>query len=115
MADGRIPKDLLHGELVQGNRPTGRPQLRYKDICEQNLKALGIDLNRWETLPSEHSAWRQAVHHGLFQFEETLFSRLRQRGSPETSKIRELDRVQIVFVFIMEVLHTEHVTIVSRD
>ena len=28
-----------------------------------------------------------------------LPSRLRQRGSPETSKIRELDRGQIVFVF----------------
>ena len=31
-----------------------------------------------------------------------LFSRLRQRGSPESSKIRELDRGQIVFVFSAE-------------
>ena len=31
-----------------------------------------MDLNRWETLTSELSAWRQAVHHGLSQFEETL-------------------------------------------
>ena len=72
MADGRIPKDLLYGELVQGNRPRGRPQLRYKDICKWDLKALEMDLNRWETLTSEHSAWRHAVHHGLSQFEETL-------------------------------------------
>ena len=72
MADGRIPKDLLYGELVQGNRPRGRPQLRYKDICKRDLKALGIALNRWETLTSDCSAWRQAVHHGLSQFEETL-------------------------------------------
>ena len=31
-----------------------------------------MDLNRWETLTSEHSAWRQALHHGLSQFEEIL-------------------------------------------
>ena len=50
MADGQIPKDLLYGELVQGHRPRGRPQLQYKDICKRDLKALGMDLNRWETL-----------------------------------------------------------------
>ena len=31
-----------------------------------------------------------------------LSSRLRQRGNSETSKIRELDRGQIVFVFSVE-------------
>ena len=31
-----------------------------------------------------------------------LSSRPRQRGSPETSKIRDLDRGQIVFVFSVE-------------
>ena len=72
MPDGRIPKDLLYGELVQGNRPRGGPQLQYNDICKWDLKASGMDLNRWETLTSEHSAWRQAFHHGLSQFEETL-------------------------------------------
>ena len=55
-----------------GNRPRGRPQPQYKDICQLDLKALGMDLNRWESLTSEHSAWRQALHHSLSQFEETL-------------------------------------------
>ncbi|KAJ7324884.1 hypothetical protein JRQ81_017904, partial [Phrynocephalus forsythii] len=32
MDDGRIPKDLLYGELIKGKRPRGRPQLRYKDF-----------------------------------------------------------------------------------
>ena len=72
MADSRISKDLLYGELVQGKCPIGRPQLWYKDICKLELKALGMDLNRWETLTSERSAWRQVVQHGLSQFKETL-------------------------------------------
>ena len=66
IADGWIPKDL-YGELVQGKHSRRRSQLRYKDICKQDLKALGMDLNRWETLTSERS-----VHHGLSHFEETL-------------------------------------------
>ncbi|XP_069168377.1 uncharacterized protein [Procambarus clarkii] len=31
MVDGRIPKDLMYGEMATGKRPTGRPQLRFKD------------------------------------------------------------------------------------
>ena len=34
MEDGRIPKDLLYGELSEGSRPRGRPRLRFKDTCK---------------------------------------------------------------------------------
>ena len=34
MKDGRIPKDLLYGELSEGLRPRGRPRLRFKDTCK---------------------------------------------------------------------------------
>ena len=84
MADGRIPKHLLYGELVQGNCPRGRSQLRYKEICKWDLKALGMDLNRWETLASDRSAWRQVVHHSLSQFEETLVQQA--EAVPEAAK-----------------------------
>ncbi len=33
MGPGRIPRDLLYGELAEGSRLIGRPRLRYKDIC----------------------------------------------------------------------------------
>ncbi|KAJ7341113.1 hypothetical protein JRQ81_004858, partial [Phrynocephalus forsythii] len=72
MDDGRIPKDLLYGELIQGKRPRGRPELWYKDICKRDLKALGMDLNRWETLTSDRTVWRQEIQHGLHKFEEAF-------------------------------------------
>ena len=43
MKDGRIPKDFLYGELATGKRLTGRPQLRFKDVCKRDHKALGIN------------------------------------------------------------------------
>ena len=43
MEDGRIPKDILYGELALGRRTTCRPQLRYKDVCARDMKAVGID------------------------------------------------------------------------
>ena len=72
MDDGRIPKDLLYGELVEGKRPIGRPQLRFKDVCKRDLKALNFNLNNWETIALERSAWRQNVQKTLSKFEETL-------------------------------------------
>ena len=72
MDDGRIPKDLLYGELVQRKRPTGRSQLRFKDVCKRDLKALDIKQNNWEATALKRSAWRQTVQKGLSNFEETL-------------------------------------------
>ena len=43
MEDGGIPKDPSYGELATGKKPTGRPQLRFKDVCKRDLQALGIN------------------------------------------------------------------------
>ena len=48
MEDGRIAKDLLYVELTECSRPSGRPKLRYKDVCKRDLIALNINLNTWE-------------------------------------------------------------------
>ena len=43
MEDGRMPKDILYGELASGNRTVGRPQPRFKDVCKRDMKALDIN------------------------------------------------------------------------
>ena len=71
MKDGRIPKDLLYGELATGKRPTGQPQLRFKDVCKRDLQALGISTDSWEVTATDINAWRHTVELGLLQYEET--------------------------------------------
>ena len=51
MSDGRIPKDLLYGELDHGLRPVGRPKLRFKDTCKRDMIEIGLDVENWERLP----------------------------------------------------------------
>ena len=72
MADGRIPKDLLYGELATGSRRTGRPQLRHRDVVKRNMKAVGIDTETWEYLAADRSQWRGAVTKHLKTGEEKL-------------------------------------------
>ena len=65
MDPGRIPKDLLYGQLAVGTRPTGRPRLRYKDVCKRDLKQYQIDVLSWERLAEDHALWRLAVRKGV--------------------------------------------------
>ena len=67
---GRIPKDLLYGELETEKRPTGRPQLHFKDICKKDLQALGINTDSWEVTATDRDAWRHTVKLGLSQYED---------------------------------------------
>ncbi|XP_012941105.1 adenosine receptor A1 [Aplysia californica] len=68
MDDGRIPKDILYGELTAGHRGLGRPVLRYKDVCKRDLKTTGIDADHGETFAGDRGVWkgiiRQGVRHG---------------------------------------------------
>ena len=58
MSDGRIPKDLLYGELDHGLRPVGRPKLRFKDTCKRDMIEIGLDVENWETLAADCGRWR---------------------------------------------------------
>ena len=64
MQDGRIPKDVLYGELSSGTRSIGRPALRFKDVCKRDLKKAHISVEEWEHVATNRDAWRAAVWKG---------------------------------------------------
>ena len=80
MKDGRISKDLLYGEMATWRRPTGRPQLRFKDVCKQDLQALGIDTDSWEVTATDRDTGRHTVKVGLSQYEETQLVKAEEKG-----------------------------------
>ncbi|XP_068756587.1 uncharacterized protein [Montipora capricornis] len=71
MDDGRIPKDMLFGELATGTRPTGRPALRYKDVCKRDLKAGGFNPSDLESAASNRSGWRSTTQAVIKEAEES--------------------------------------------
>lgn len=72
MEDGRIPKDILYGELASGKRSVGRPQLRYKDVCKRDMKALNINSENWEDVAAESNRWRSVLQIQLRLGEEQI-------------------------------------------
>ena len=61
MQDGRIPKDILYGELTTGTRQTGRPFLRFKDVCKRDLKFGTIHPADLESTAADRDTWRLTV------------------------------------------------------
>ena len=74
MEDGRIPKDILYGELALGRRTTGRPHLRYKDVCVREMKAIDIDTMSWEGPATDRTKWRSALKQHLKTGEDKLIA-----------------------------------------
>ena len=70
MKDGRIPRDLLYGELQEGGRKVGRPQLRFKDVIKRDFKRTGIDLNTWEGVAEDRDNWKDLVKEKISEGEE---------------------------------------------
>ncbi len=48
MEDGRMPKDILYGELTSRKRTVDRPELRFLDVCRRDMTALQLDTTQWE-------------------------------------------------------------------
>ena len=72
MEDGRIPKDMLYGELATGSRPAGRPNLRYKDVCKSDLRAGDIAPTDLEALAADRNVWRLTTKSAAVRIEQKL-------------------------------------------
>ena len=72
MDEGRIPKYILHSELALGRRTTGRPHLRYKDVCVRDTKPIDIATLSWEGLAADRTKWRSALKQHLKIGEDKL-------------------------------------------
>ena len=70
MDGGRLPKDILYGELTTGMRQTGHPALRFNDTCKRDMKACGLNPAKLEQNISDRAFWRSAVKAGVEYAEE---------------------------------------------
>jgi hypothetical protein len=95
MDTGRIPKDLLYGELAEGTRPTGRPRLRYKDVCKKDMKTVNISVNNWESCANNRYEWRLAVRPGVQKAEEGIKSNLATKRAKRKAKQQQLQQESI--------------------
>ena len=91
MEDGRIPQDILYGELALGRRTTGRPHLRYKNVCIRDMKAVDIDIMSWVGLAANRTKWMGALKQHIKTGEDKLMTAAadkRARRKEGSSSIR---------------------------
>ena len=75
----------LHGELALDKRTTGRPHLRYKDVCIRDMNAIDIDTMSWEGLAADRTEWRSA----LKQHPETVEDKLLAAAADKRARRKE--------------------------
>ncbi|XP_033099909.1 uncharacterized protein LOC117103460 [Anneissia japonica] len=100
MESHRIPKQLLYGELAEGKRSRGRPLLRYKDVCKQDLNSINIDPHTAEEMTNNRESWHHSIKSAVEMRQQKLYKHkayLRhQRKTKEPTMSDELNDVQIV-------------------
>ena len=79
MEEERLPRQVLYGELSHGNRPVGRPKLRFKDVCKASLRDFHIDLDSWEVAAAGRHQWRTLIRRGGTKHAEDIAQRENDR------------------------------------
>ena len=61
MSDGRLPKQILFGELSHGQRYSGGQLKRHKDVIHSMVKKAGIQ-DTWESMCQDRGSWRNICY-----------------------------------------------------
>jgi len=80
MEDGRLPKDILYGELYNAPRRTGRPKLRYKDVIKHDMAGFHISPQSWETLAADHNRWHASLSFGYLLSATSYAEKMKHRA-----------------------------------
>ena len=86
MEPNRLPREILYGELRDGAWKVGRPLLRYKDTIKRDLKAVMINVNKWEDTAENREAWRHQIKAQVLAAEEN--DRARAASKRTARKLR---------------------------
>ena len=68
MEDGRLPNDLLYGELKRGSRSIGGQRKRFKDTLRLSLSVCNIDTDKWVSTAQDRIQWISSVQDGFNMF-----------------------------------------------
>ena len=69
MPDDRLPKQILYGQLKDGQRRPGGPKKRFKDQAKVALKKCKIQPSNLEILADDRVSWRASISRGVTTLE----------------------------------------------
>ena len=90
MDNSRLPKIVLHGDLVEGKRKRGGQLLMYRHCIKEDLKLFNIDNKTWQVECLDRNSWRKLLHDGLKKFQERWLQK--REGVRVKRRIKELEK-----------------------
>lgn len=79
MDDTHLPRMFFFSELATGGSNISRPLKRFKDALTASPGLCGISAPGWETLATDHSAWKTAIDKGVQGFKNKQLFGLDQK------------------------------------
>ena len=87
MGEDRLPRQILYGQLPNGQRNQGGPMKRHKYQAKTTLKKCGIEPATLEATASDRQAWRSACKQGLTHLEESIHEAREERRQRRHNRI----------------------------